>query len=100
MVSDALTGQPLAQVEVTVNGATARTDENGEYTVHSLREEVCTGLDYLYELSVAAPGYRTFVESFYRVPFPRQVTRDIELAPTPEFRAFVNGPLFAASPGA
>jgi len=97
VVTDLFGGQPIARAEVTVNGAVVRTNHSGDYSITSVREEICTGLDYPYELSVRAPGYQTFVESFYRVPLPRRTRRDVELLPNAETlqaEELMHGPLF------
>jgi hypothetical protein len=91
VVTDELSGTPIVDAEVTLNGAAVGTDASGAYSIRSIRDEVCTGLDYLYEFSVRAPGYRTFVEMFYRTPFPSTATRDVTLSPSSEVRAYVFG---------
>jgi 5-hydroxyisourate hydrolase-like protein (transthyretin family) len=58
-VVDALTGNPIARVTVTINpgGSTATTDENGEFLIQYL-----TVGDYL--LTVTATGYEIATKSF------------------------------------
>jgi len=79
-VVDADTGDPIAGAEVRLNGISSFTDAAGYYRVLSRSDEACTGLDYLYTLQVAARGYVTATEEFYRTPEPLSVQRIIELA--------------------
>jgi len=79
VISDAATGAPVAGATVTLNGSVAHSDAGGHYALVSRRDEVCSGLDYLYEVMVAAPGYQTYEESFYRVPLSGPELRNIEL---------------------
>jgi hypothetical protein len=84
VVRDAATGQPIAGAVVTLNGAMVVSAADGTYAIRSQREEICSGLDYLFELTTRASGYATFSEQLYRVPFASPAQRTIELAPIPE----------------
>jgi len=84
VVRDADTGQPIAGAVVTMNDAMSVSSADGTYSIRSRREEVCSGLDYLFVFSARANGYSTLREEFYRVPFDGPAQRTIDLAPIPE----------------
>lgn len=78
-VTDATTGEPIANAEVTVNGVSGRSDADGQYLFRSTRREVCSGLDYLHQIAVTAPGFEELAESFYRTPAGEPTERDVAL---------------------
>jgi hypothetical protein len=79
VIRDATTGAPIAGATLTLNGTAVHSDEQGAYILTSIRDEVCSGLDYLYALTVTATGYESLSDSLYRVPYIGPVVRDIEL---------------------
>lgn len=81
VVTDASTGEPIANAAVTVNDVTAVTDADGHYAFRSARRRVCTALDYFFNVSVAAPGFAPLQQSFYRTPSSAVTNLDAELAP-------------------
>lgn len=83
-VTDATSGEPIVDAEVTVNGTMATTDANGSYSTTSIKDEVCNGLDYLYEITVTATGYATFAGRMYQSLAPGRRVQHVELVPNPE----------------
>jgi hypothetical protein len=83
-VTDAATSEPIAGAAVTVNGTTASTDAEGLYSTTSVKDEVCNGLDYLYEIAVRAPGYRDFIGRMYQSLVPGTRVQNVELERDPK----------------
>jgi hypothetical protein len=81
-VTDASTGAPIEGAEVTFNGTSTTTGEDGSYRVLSIRPETCHALDYRYEWSVETPGYEPFASSFFRTIGDTQ-RYDFALVPLP-----------------
>ncbi len=84
VVRDADTGRPITGAVVSMNDAMSVSSADGTYSIRSRREEICSGLDYLFVFSARANGYSTVRDEFYRVPFDGPTQRTIDLAPIPE----------------
>lgn len=83
-VTDATSDAPIPGAEVTVNGKTVTTDAEGFYATTSVEDEVCNGLDYLYEITVRAPGYADFVGRMYQSLVPGPRIQNVALLPNRE----------------
>jgi cell division septation protein DedD len=80
-ITDESTGEPISRAEVTVNGRTVATDAQGFYSTTSVKDDVCSGLDYLYEIAVHAPGYRDFIGRMYQSLVPGPRVQNVALEP-------------------
>ena len=78
-ITDSATGEPVAGAIVTVNGVSSTTDADGSYAFRSTRSEICSGLDYRFEVSVEAPGFDRFAEQFFQTPSRGDTTRNVAL---------------------
>lgn len=98
VVRDARSGDPIEGATVTLNDTTVSSGPDGSYSVRAETPETCTGLDYLYTFSVQAAGFTTVFEQLYRVPFPVEQGRSIDLVPTEAAPALIAGADWLVAP--